>query len=389
MATLSDLLSFSRSSDGSYFDSSGILQIASTDQKRINYNPTDLSKNGLLIEPGATNIFSYSDDFMNSVWANTETKESGHVAPNGLNEAVKITRTNVTIWARSFIASSTECCCSIFIKGITNISWAFLVRNNTTSTNLGAILFNPITGALTPPTPSDNYGVQALPNGWWRVWISQKTGINSGNNISFYYGVTSGTSGIGNECILWGADATEIAELTSHIKTTTTGASRAADVLYLDDLVWYNNVEGTFVLEYKASMNFGKRKLAAYSLNNGTVNSRIVFFDDSSTSNADNVPKMIVTNGGNENSASLSLTNLSRKNVHKNASYVTGSLIRSSVDGSSVVVATNTASLPSSGLTRLDLGSEVNSDFLTGHLRKIKYFPKLLSDEELIAESTL
>lgn len=52
---------FSRSSIGSYFDSTGTLQIAAPHEPRITYNPVDLTHIGLLIESAATNILLNSD----------------------------------------------------------------------------------------------------------------------------------------------------------------------------------------------------------------------------------------------------------------------------------------------------------------------------------------
>lgn len=52
--------SFSRSSDGTYFDSSGVMQTAAADVPRFDCDPASGAARGILIEPSATNYATHS-----------------------------------------------------------------------------------------------------------------------------------------------------------------------------------------------------------------------------------------------------------------------------------------------------------------------------------------
>jgi hypothetical protein len=53
--TFSQIITFTRASTATYFDSTGTLQTAATDAPRFDYNPTTLVANGFLIEEARTN----------------------------------------------------------------------------------------------------------------------------------------------------------------------------------------------------------------------------------------------------------------------------------------------------------------------------------------------
>lgn len=56
-----NLITFSRSSTGTYVDADGVMQTASVDEARFDHDPDNLESLGLLIEEARTNIFLNSD----------------------------------------------------------------------------------------------------------------------------------------------------------------------------------------------------------------------------------------------------------------------------------------------------------------------------------------
>lgn len=54
--TFSEIITFTRASTGSYFDSAGTLQSAAIDAPRLDYNPSTLAAQGLLIEEQRANL---------------------------------------------------------------------------------------------------------------------------------------------------------------------------------------------------------------------------------------------------------------------------------------------------------------------------------------------
>lgn len=71
--TFSQVLTFTRASTGTYFDSAGALQTAAVDEPRFTHDPVTLEPLGLLIEEQRTNLLLWNRDLTNAVWVGTAT----------------------------------------------------------------------------------------------------------------------------------------------------------------------------------------------------------------------------------------------------------------------------------------------------------------------------
>lgn len=78
-----DIITFTRASSGTYFDSAGVMQTATTNVPRFDYDPATLAAKGLLIEPAATNLLLRSREFDNASWIKTDTTITANAA-NGV-----------------------------------------------------------------------------------------------------------------------------------------------------------------------------------------------------------------------------------------------------------------------------------------------------------------
>lgn len=171
----------------------------------------DFSKINLKNPLAVTNLITYSTDFSNISWnalvKTINTTET--LAPDGSQTACKISDNpaggdgNTT--KSNIIANNTTVTYSIYTKAGTAVDRAFLLRNVTTSTNLGSIAtFNYATGTFT--SGGIDWIVQSLPNGWFRLSRTYNTGFSIGDTLQIYYG-RAGGSIVGSTATwyVWGA----------------------------------------------------------------------------------------------------------------------------------------------------------------------------------------
>jgi hypothetical protein len=87
-----NLVTFTRASSGTYFDSAGVLQTASTDVPRFDHNPVTGESLGLLVEEQRSNLCLQSEAFGTSPWsasnvtvsANTDTSPAATLTADTL-----------------------------------------------------------------------------------------------------------------------------------------------------------------------------------------------------------------------------------------------------------------------------------------------------------------
>ena len=167
---------------GNWLDSAGTTaatvdgQVGRVDNARGGAHLTQsTAANRPVLRRGLVNLLTYSHDFGNALWSAAFTRTlSAGIGPGG-SDAWTITGTTTAgVFSRAYIATSTTLSIACVHKSGT---WnpGFLIRNNTTSTN------------LTPTTTTVDLG-----NGWTLRTMTASTGISVGNIIGLYYGATSG-----------------------------------------------------------------------------------------------------------------------------------------------------------------------------------------------------
>jgi len=384
-------VTFTRASSATYFDSAGVLQSAANNVPRFDYNPATLAARGLLIEEARTN--SIRNNTMVGAVAGTPgtapTNWTLAAAANGIDREVVGTGTEngITYIDVRFYGTATA-----FYTGFSIFEGVNIVVASSGQTWTDSAYFKLQAGATTNVTNLQlfidevNSGGSLLAR--TTTTISPTSAALSTQRVvatrtftdattafartGFRFEVANGlaidiTLRIGLPQLELGAFATSV------IPTTTTALTRSADVASVNTLSpWYNAAEGTLYVEASPqASNVGGFNLAELSTD---INNRIGLYKLTSTGNA----SLAVLNGG-----------ATQASTNSGAWTATGKLagayatndFASSLNGS-VPATDTTGTLPA--VTTLTLGRRTDgANILNGHLRRVSYFPRRLSNAEL------
>ncbi|MFA5922320.1 MAG: LamG-like jellyroll fold domain-containing protein [Methylococcaceae bacterium] len=249
---------FTRSSTATYFDSTGVLQTASADSMRFNYNPVALVNNGGLVEGGRTNVILRSEEFDSASWSKTRSSVTTNatVAPDGLTTADKLvedTSTNSHFCSQlKSVADNTNITVSIYAKAAER-NILPLVTSGKDSV-FRTSYFNLQTGSVSSQASGHICSIESVGNGWYRCIITVNSGTGASNfgiypSMAIVSGSTSyagdGTSGL----YIWGSQEEVGDFVSSYIPTTTAAVTRAVDLLSYPTTN-INAVSGTIKLEF-------------------------------------------------------------------------------------------------------------------------------------------
>jgi hypothetical protein len=386
-------ITFTRASTATYFDSAGVLQSAAIDAPRLDYNPSTLAAQGLLIEEARTNLVTRSEEFNDAAWtktnssitANATTAPSGTATADKLIEALdtnlvhQVTQSGVTIVS---LATYTA---SVFVKADTRtrVRVGFLVATsgvvadaNLTAGTIGAA--SAFGGGAAAAS-----SIQALNNGWYRISVTGTGAAGTSGELRVelldasgnrqYNG--DGTSGL----FLWGAQLEAGAFPTSYIPTTTTALTRSQDRAVINTLApWYNSAAGTIYAEFAVTQPAaGSNQFLARSSDNSYSNQIGDFI------NTTGFVGISTASGGVFDGLAATSVVVSANTITKAVgAYATNDL--AAVKDGGTVATDPTATIPS-GLTRFDLGSDHSglNNIKAGYLRRITYYPTRLSNAQL------
>jgi hypothetical protein len=223
-------------------------------------------------------------------------------------------------------------------------------------------------------------------NGWWRcvlVMTANATGASApqiflaqGNSITI--ATADGTSGL----FIWGAQLEAASFATSYIPTVASTVTRAADNAVMTGAnfsFWYNQSEGTIVVQASTQRTSGSA-VRAVQIDDGTTDNRnSISFDGTSPSTTINAATIV---GAVAQAAfGLPVTPLSVANF---AYAYRANDFAACVNA--VGVSTDTSGTVPSGLIAMRIGSLVGGiQQLNGHIRSITFYPYRLADFQLQA----
>lgn len=386
--SFSDIINFSRSSSGTYFDSSGVLQSAAINAPRFDYDPSTLQRRGLLIEGAATNNYLFSQDINNAYWG----KAAGSTAAGSTISGITFTRftpdtsnsTHAVTRPLTMPAGSTV-----------TLSWVakadgyqrLSLRVAPGGVLLGRVIFDIVTGVITQNSASIPSSITPLGGGVFRISTTFPLGVGvtaAAANLEVAT-ITNAITFIGDGVsgILISAAQAENGQISSIIPTTAAAATRSADIAVINTLSpWFGGSSGTLFVEAETAPTdtapAAQEFVTLFGAN--PDNDRLNISKDSGGTQitcSSVVGGVAQTSGMTPSGATPGST------VFKAAFGFAQNDFGFSVSGSAA--STNGAgSLPS--IVGAALGQRGNSTlFANGYLRRVNYYPRRLSNIELQA----
>jgi hypothetical protein len=373
--------------------SNGLYGSVANNVPALEFN-ADGSYRGTLVEPGATNLALYSQEFDNAEWTKTRTTVTANAtaSPDGATTADLIipsvdNNTHFVNPSSFSFTSGTVYTWSVFAKasGYNFVNLAF---------DLGAFAstgrrasFDLSNGTVAAVQSGVTASISALVNGWYRCSITA-TANNTASVARGYFFVQSagnaipesyagdGTSGI----FLWQAQLETGSVATSPIVTTGSTANRVADVVSLtgaSSLI--GQTSGTIYCEINARNIVSSIFRRVLTISDGTTSNmiQITLSDTSSAVTA------IVTVGG-VNGASIVSTALT--GVLKIAVAYANNDVAFYING--VQIGTDT-SVTIPACSKVNIGSRADdTNILNDHVRAVALFPTRLSNAQLVTLTT-
>lgn len=351
---------------------------------RFDYDPVSLAARGLLIEEQRTNLLTYSEQFDNAAWAKADVTVTANavVAPDGTLSADTVipnaTNTGTHRIFQNATLTATAYTYSVYAKAA---GYNFLVLQTDLS---GYVEFNLSTGVVSA-TSGVNYtaSITSVGSGWYRCAITFTGTAASYAMYNYVYPATgvasfsgNGTSGI----YLWGAQLEAGAFATSYIPTAAAQVTRAADIASMTGTnlsSWFNATEGTLFAEATPSQA---------PATEGIVRFMAAFYDGLSYTNALRYERtagnfrVVQTVAGVSNTFGASwATGTLGKTVGAYAASNSAGAFNGGTAGAI------SGSVPT-GITEFGIGgNNGGSNSWCGHIRRISYYRRRLSNAELQA----
>jgi hypothetical protein len=376
VSSSSSLVTFTRASTGTYFNSSGVLSSAAIDAARFDYNPSTLAARGLLVEGQATNLMLRSGAMDNAIWegfnngagTDARTANSG-TAPDGTNTATlcAIDRALAGEWAQAFRQLFT----------------------GTAATYAGSVWLKAYAGGdvgkVIALGMGDGANIQGVVNITLTAdWVRYSTtGLMTASASCDFVGgyfdtgsyptATSSTDAV--NFLAWGAQVELGSYATSYIPTVAATVTRSADIATMTGTNfsdWYDAATGTFVVDFDVpSIAAGTR--GVISADNNTADERIELYN----STAD--PKTIIVDGGATQADLDGGTLVANTAAKLGLSYAANDAAACLNGGAVQTDATITLPTPD----RLRIGVNQAGNYLNGRIKSIKFYNEAKSDANL------
>lgn len=382
-------ITVTRASTATRINERGVLETVAAGVPRIDFDPVTLACKGWLIEESRTNLVANSQEAIGSI--GTAVTPNAALAPDGTMSMDLIYEDTTTgehfSVDRNYAATAgTTYCFSVFIKDgglATGRRYYHRIAGAATT----SFLFDPTTQVVSGLDTTSGYvghGVIPCGSGVFRVWIAYtaQTSTNAFNRPQLYSTEAGavytgdGASGI----YIWGAQLEVGSFPTSYIPTAGAAVTRAADIAVMTGSnlsSWYRQDEGTFVVDYLIDHIGGPSFGSAWYMDSDTANRFGHSVSDINKNvNYDSLTAGVVT-------AYLSYANAA--DYVKSAFAYRQNDMAASTLGAAVIYDTSTT-VPY--VNSMDIGGRLRAAQLNGHIRRLAYYPKRLTNAELVALTT-
>lgn len=255
---------------------------------RRDFDPITLAPKGGLVEGGATNLFTFSEQLDNAAFTKVNSSISANFAtsPSGSLDADKLLEdaTNsyhVIVPPSVSVISGSAYTTSFYAKALERNIVQYRSRLNSLPSFFAN--FDLVSGLVALQSGTGSASMKAVGGGWYLCSVTQVaaiSGTNTQSEVSLQQSASAASAaaylGDGvSGALIWGTQF-ETSSATSYIPTTTVSVTRAADQLSVGGTnfsQFYNSAQGTLVMELTPiAQAVGA---VAGSLNDGTLNNAI------------------------------------------------------------------------------------------------------------------
>ena len=382
---LDPLLTFTRSTSGTYIGADGLVKTATANTPRFDHDPTTLAPRGLLIEGQATNLLQQSADWTVSPWSKPATitwdGSTFATAPDGTTSAKQITVTGGSSASiAQAVTTGTNRTISLWLRAgsLTSFSVGAFDSAGTTWGNNADSTCRIISGPGNAPVQQVGglWSITGLSTTQWtRVQIFRSTTYT---NLLAYPGSSSGT--INGTAYAWGFQMEDGNGASSLIPTGASTGTRNADECSMTGTnfsSWFNATEGAFLAHARRMRTTDVGRIA--SANDNTANESIDI-------GASTTGQFIVTDGGS------ALATITPGTVTANTAFKIAVAFKlndvQAALGGTVGTADTGVTMPT--VNQLVIGRQAGASpvYLNGTVSMLKFWPTRLSNAQLQALTT-
>jgi len=368
-----DLITFLRSSVGTYVGADGLIKTAAADEPRFDHDPETGESLGLLIEESRTNIAPYGNDMSNYGSANMIKTANDDIAPDGTSTATRVEPAfnGPNNWYLDYSVG-------ILSAGAGTYTYSVWVKapDDQPDNYYGCRI------AILNTTGGNTELTFPIGKTWRRISITKTYGASDPGSIRIHPIIFRALPGnaydgyvVPDYVHVWGSQWEQASFPTSYIPTSGSTVTRQPDnaqITGTNFTDWYNATEGTIFTESNIYSLESSQNFTEFQIDDGTQTNRI--FHYFAQSNEAAKFQAWGSDVSTQDNSAIVNTDLKHASSYNSSSYITclnSSLSSTGTTGTQVA------------LNEAHIGWNHSSNYLNGHLKQLIYYPARISDIKL------